>query len=264
MKILVCVKQVPDSCDTLALDEKAGWITYKPSTVFRMNRYDEFVLEEALLIKENYSGTVIHALSVGPERVGSTVRRALEMGADHGIHILKPSESYISPFAVASLIAAYARDKCYDLIMTGVMAEDDMACQTGQLIAALMDKPCATSVIKTQIHPEDSTVIADREIEGGRRLSVRLEIPAVLTIQPGINTPRYPSLSNVMRARTQKQEVMRSEDLPLPETRERCTGVRLPDSASLGMFIEGSSREKARKLLHVLHEKSLLLERKSL
>jgi len=259
VKILVCVKQVPDSGDTLALDERTGWLSYKPLTVFRMNKFDEFALEEALLIKEHYVRTVVHTLSVGPERVGSTIRRALEMGADYGIHILDPSEGYISPFAVASLIAAYARDKGYDLIMTGVMAEDDMACQTGQLIAALLDKPCATSVIKTQIRPEDSTIMVDREIEGGRRLSVRLEIPAVLTIQPGINTPRYPSLSNVMRARIQKQEVMRSEDLPLSETRERCKGVRLPDSTSLVIFIEGSSREKARKLLQALHEKSLLL-----
>ena len=88
-----------------------------PPTVFRMNRFDEFALEEALLIKEHYVRTVVHALSVGPERVGSTIRRALEMGADHGIHILDPSDGYISPFSVASLIAAYARDKGYDLII---------------------------------------------------------------------------------------------------------------------------------------------------
>ena len=254
----MCVKQVPDSCDTLALDEQ-GRLSCLPSTVFRMNRFDEFALEEGLLIKERHAGTVVHALSVGPERVGVTIRRALEMGADHGIHILDPSVGYISPFAVASLIAAYARDKGYDLIMTGVMAEDDMACQTGQLIGALMEEPCATSVIKTKVLPEDGTIFADREIEGGRRLAVRFEMPAVLTIQPGINTPRYPSLSNVMRARTQRQEVIGSEDLPLPETRERLHGVRLPDSHSMGMFIEGSPREKARELLKVLHEKSLLL-----
>jgi electron transfer flavoprotein beta subunit len=259
VKILVCVKQVPDSCDTLALEERTGWISYKPLTVFRMNRFDEFALEEALLIKENYRGSVIHALSVGPQRVGSTIQRALEMGADHGIHILDPTDGYISPFRVASFIASYARDKDYDLIITGVMAEDDMASQTGQLIAALLDKPCATSVIKTQIRLEDSAIIVDREIEGGRRLSVQLEIPAVLTIQPGINTPRYPSLSNVMRARAQQQEVIQSEELLEFNTRERCTGVRLPDSTSSGIFIEGSSQEKARKLLQILHEKSLLL-----
>ena len=133
-----------------------------------------------------------------------------------------------------------------------------MASQTGQLIAALLDMPYATSVISTEFQPEGGTVIADREIEGGRRLSVRLEMPAILTIQSGINTPRYPSLSNVMRARTQPLEVIKIEESDLPEQRETCSGLRLPDSGSLGTFISGSPREKAGKLLHILHEKAFL------
>jgi electron transfer flavoprotein beta subunit len=258
VKILVCVKQVPDSSDTLAVDEQTGQIVFKPSTVFRMNRYDEFALEEALLIKEKYPETSVHALSLGPERVRTTVRRALEMGADHGIHILFTPEIYISPFITASFIASYARTRGYDLIIAGVMAEDDMACQTGQLIAALLELPYATSVISTEFQPENGTVIVDREIEGGCRLSVQLEMPATLTIQSGINTPRYPSLSHVMRARAQQQEVIRAEDFNQPETREVCVGVRLPAPVSMGTFIEGSSREKARKLLRILHEKNFL------
>jgi electron transfer flavoprotein beta subunit len=258
VKILVCVKQVPDSSDTLAIDEQTGRIVFKSSTVFRMNRYDEFALEEALLIKEKFPGTSVHALSLGPERVGTTVCRALEMGADHGIHLVFTSEIYVSPFITAWFIASNARNRDYDLIITGVMAEDDMACQTGQLIAALLDLPYATSVISTEFQPEGGIVIADREIEGGRRLSVRLEMPAVLTIQSGINTPRYPSLSNVMRARTQQQEVIKIEESDLPEQRETCSSLRLPDSASLGTFILGSPREKAGKLLHILHEKAFL------
>ncbi len=197
-------------------------------------------------------------LSFGPERVRTTVRRSLEMGADHGIHILFTPDELVSPFITASFIASYARTRGYDLIIAGVMAEDDMACQTGQLIAALLDLPYATSVISTEFQPEKATVIVDREIEGGCRLSVQLGMPAVLTIQSGINTPRYPSLSNVMRARTQQQEVIRAEDLNLPEIRDAYIGMRLPVPASMGTFIEGSSREKARKLLQILHEKKFL------
>ena len=111
MKILVCVKQVPDSSDTLAIDEQTGRIVFKPSTVFRMNRYDEFALEEALLIKEKFPGTSVHALSLGPERVGTTVRRALEMGADHGVHLVFTPDIYVSPFITASFIASYARNQ---------------------------------------------------------------------------------------------------------------------------------------------------------
>jgi len=254
----VCIKQVPDSSDTLAIDEQSGRMVFKPSTVFRMNRYDEFALEEALLLKEKFPGTSIHALSLGPERAGATVFRALEMGSDHGIHLVFTPGMYASPFITAWFIASYARNRNYDLIITGVMAEDDMACQTGQFIASFLDLPCATSVISTEFQPEGGTVIADREIEGGCRISVQLEMPAVLTIQTGINTPRYPSLSNVMRARTQPLEVIKIEESDLPERREICSGLRLPDSASLGTFISGSSREKAGKLLHILHEKAYL------
>ena len=258
MKILVCVKQVPDSADTLQIDERTGHLSYTGNTAFRMNRFDEFALEEALLIKEKLPGTLVDALSVGPERASSNVQRALGMGADHGIHIFIPSEGYMSPFTVASLIAAFARTRNYDIVMAGVMAEDTMASQTGQLIAALLDLPCATSVIKEQVRPESAEIVVEREIEGGSRETVQLKMPAVLSIQPGINFPRYPSFSKVMRARTYPQELIQAEDLAIPEPRESCRGVRIPDAASQGVFIEGSPREKAHKLINILHEKSLL------
>jgi electron transfer flavoprotein beta subunit len=258
VKILVCVKQVPDSSDTLAIDDQTGLLVFKPSTVFRMNRYDEFALEEALVLKEKFPGTSVHALSFGPERVKSTVRRALEMGADHGIHMVNPAETLISPFTVASSIAEYARDRGYDLILTGVMAEDDMACQTGQLIAAILNLPCASSAICVDVRLADNALVVEREIESGRRLEVQLDMPAVLTIQSGINTPRYPSLSNVMRARTQQQEVIKVEADELPQERETFTNLRLADSSSQGTFLAGSPREKAGKLLQILHEWAVL------
>lgn len=258
MEILVCIKQVPDSSDTLALHDQAGWISYGPLTVFRMNRFDEFALEEALQMKEVLPGTSVHAFSVGPERSAVTVRRALEMGADHGVHILLDQDGFMSPFAVASAIASYARGRSYDLILTGVMAEDDMACVTGQFTAAILDLPCATSVVRTELHMDTREILVDSEIEHGCRASCLLPLPAVLTIQSGINTPRYPSLSNVMRARSQKQEVVRIEDLGRVPPRELCTDMRLPDKAFQGFCIEGTPREKAQKLVGILHEGSLL------
>ena len=258
VRILVCIKQVPDSTDTLSMDERTGVLSYMPSTVFRINRFDEFALEEALLIKENLPGTLVDALSVGPERVSTSVQRALGMGADHGIHILDRSDGYVSPFTVASLIAACVRARNYDLILTGVMAEDTLAAQTGQLIAALLDLPCATSVIQEKVRPESAEIVVEREIEGGSRQTLLLKMPAVLTIQPGINLPRYPPFSKVMRARTYPQELIRAEDLTIPEPRESCRGVRIAESASPGVFLGGSPREKARKLIQHLHEKALL------
>lgn len=259
MKILVCIKQVPDSTDTLQIDEQTGLLSCTANTAFRMNRFDEFALEEALLIKERFSGTLVDALSVGPGRVSATVQRAMGMGADHGIHILDETEGYRSPFTVASLIAACVRSRNYDLIMTGVMAEDTMASQTGQIIAVLLDLPSASSVIKEEIRPERAEALVEREIEGGNREVVRLKMPAVLTIQPGINFPRYPSFSKVMRARACAQERIKAEDLAIEEPREHCRRVRIPESVSQGVFIEGSPREKAQKLVGILHQKSLLM-----
>ena len=258
MKILVCIKQVPDSGDTLQIDEQAGFLSYAMNTAFRMNRFDEFALEEALLIREKLPETLVDALSVGPERVSATVQRAMGMGVDHGIHILDETEGYQSPFTIASLIAACVRARNYDLIMTGVMAEDTMASQTGQIIAALLGLPSASSVIKEEIRPGRAEVMVEREIEGGNRQVVQLKMPAVLTIQPGINFPRYPSFSKVMRARTYVQELIRAEDLAIEEPREFCRRVRVPEPVSQGVFIGGSPREKVKKLIHILHEKSLL------
>jgi electron transfer flavoprotein beta subunit len=258
MRLLVCIKQVPDSSDTLQIDEQTGVLSYTANMAFRMNRFDEFALEEALLIKEGFPGTLVDALSVGPQRVSATVQRALGMGADHGIHILDETEGYKSPFTVASLIAACVHGRNYDLILTGVMAEDTMASQTGQILAALLDLPCASSVIREEVLPERAEVTVEREVEGGSRERVRLQMPAVLTIQPGINFPRYPSFSKVMRAQTYAQEIIRAEDLAIEEPRELCRRMRIPEPVSQGVFIEGSPREKAQKLIRILHEKSLL------
>jgi len=258
MNILVCIKQVPDSFETLQINERTGLVGLPLNTAFRMNRFDEFALEEALLMKERLSGALVHALSVGPERVSDTVQRALGMGADHGIHILDSSEGYISPLIVASVIAAFARTRRYDIILTGAMAEDTMACQTGQLVAALLDLPCATSVMKEEIDLDREQIVVEREIEGGSRERMQIKMPAVLTVQPGINHPRYPSFSKVMRARSYAQERIRAQNLTPEEPRESSLGMQIPEPASQGVFIEGSPREKALELITILHEKSLL------
>ena len=258
MKILVCIKQVPDSSDTIEIDEQAGFLSYAADTAFRMNRFDEFALEEALLIKEEFPGTLVDVLSVGPERVSATLQRAMGMGADHAIHILDEDHGYRSPFTIASFIAECVRARNHDLIMTGVMAEDSMASQTGQIIAGLLDLPSASSVIKEEIRPDRAEVMVEREIEGGNREVVQLKMPALLTIQPGINFPRYPSFSKVMRSRTYAQELIRAEDLAVEGPRELCRRVRIPEPVSQGVSIEGSPREKARKLVRILHEKALL------
>lgn len=256
MKILVCVKQVPDSTQTVSIDTYGSRITYHESCVFRMNRYDEFAVEEALRIRERFPVSSIHVLSIGPDRVRKTIQKALEMGADHGIHIRHEAQDYLDPAARASLIHQYASHKAYDLILTGIMAEDDHECQVGQILAALMGRPCATSVMHQEIHTEEHSVHVEREIEGGTRQHLILKLPAVLTIQSGINRPRYPSLSNVLRARSQEIETLDASQTA-PST-QVITGYSYPDAGSAGTFIEGTPEDKARTLLRLIHEHSLL------
>ena len=261
MKLLVCVKQVSDSEKRISINREGSWIADKDKTAFRMNRFDEFALEEALLIRDHISHeqpTTIDAVSVGPPRASLTLKKAMAMGADEGIHILVEDDCYMSPFDTASLIASYAKNKEYDMILTGVMAEDDMHCLVGQFIAEHLGYPFATAVIHQEIMDGRNKISVERAIESGRRECLQLNLPAVLTIQSGINTPRYPSLSNVIRAKDQKIISIDAEKLKAPEKREELISLAYPEPSSKGLFIEGTQKEKAQKLLRILHEKSFI------
>lgn len=223
-----------------------------------MNRPDEYAVEEAVRIREAFAGTEIEVLSVGPPRVMTVLRRALGMGASHGVHIVTPEDGYLSPFVTASWIAAFARNRTYDLILTGVMSEDDMHGQVGPMIAELLGIPCATSTIAERLSPESGSVSVEREIEGGLRDALELELPALLTVQTGINEPRYPSLSNLLRANKYEFETIDSRSLGDPEPPEEVIRVSYPERTRAGLTLEGTSREKAAQLLRILRERSLI------
>jgi electron transfer flavoprotein beta subunit len=256
MRILVCIKQVPDSEGFITINESTGWIDFEGS--YRMNRFDEFALEEALRIGEKMPVDSIDALSVGPPRAESTIRKALEMGASRGIHIITEEMVDISALETASLIASQSRKEGYDLILTGVMAEDDMQSQVGPMIAEMLGYPSASSVIYEEIDPERRTLFAEREIEAGKRECLEMKLPVLLTIQSGINRPRYPALSNVLRARNQEITTIPSQSLQKPEKRERMVMLRYPEALSKGTFLEGNGEAKASELLQILHEKSII------
>jgi electron transfer flavoprotein alpha/beta subunit len=147
MKILVCVKQVLDPDGPISIDGSGRTLEAAPDGLFRMNRFDEFALEAALQIRDEFPGTRIDAVTAGPARAARTVRRALETGADEGIHLLLEDDGCRTPFETASIIGAFARDRRYDLILTGVMAEDDMQAQVGPMLAEILGYPWATAVM---------------------------------------------------------------------------------------------------------------------
>ncbi len=253
MRILVCVKQVPDlEADFIPNAFQSGYD--EAGLTFRMNNYDEFAVEEAVRIKEEASGVEITALSVGPARAEQTVRRAMEMGADYGVLIEDADAGMRQPVAVAGLIAAYAKDKNFDLILTGVMAEDDQCSQVGPMLAEMLDMPCASTVVARQLADDLGRVTVERELEGGARHIVRLPLPAVLTIQSGINFPRYPSLSNKLRVR--KQEVIRisAADLDVNDNGSGQVFVSEPPPAPTGEFLDGTTEEIADQLVERLYK----------
>jgi len=258
MKILVCVKAVPDPESLVRIDDSAQWVCVDPSTPWKMNRFDEFAVEEALLIKEAFPSAAIDVITVGPAASDFVLIRAMGMGADHGIHVLYPNEGYVSPYVTAFLIAAYARGKTYDLILTGVMAEDDMLAQVGPMIAELLSVPHATSAIHERLSPAERTVYVERELEGGFRDCLDLRLPALLTVQSGMNRPRYPSLSNMLRARRNPLEIVDSSRLGQPESREEVVRVNYPQKSRSGTILQGSRQEKAARLLEILEKRSLI------
>ena len=258
MKILVCVKQVPESENPIQINDSGDWIDRDALTEFKMNRLDEYAVEEALLIKASLPGSCIDIITVGPDRCDAVVRRAIGMGADSGIHIRSDSDGYQSPWEVAAAIAGFARNKNYSLILSGAMSEDSMQGQVGPMLAACLGYGWATSVIFEKIAPAENTIYVEREIEGGHRDTLELKLPAVITIQSGINTPRWPSLSNLLRANSQELENVTIDDLVQIEPMEHPAAVAYPQKSRAGLILSGSRTEKATQLLTVFRDKSYL------
>jgi electron transfer flavoprotein beta subunit len=258
MNILVCVKQVHDTESPVEIAGDPAWVREDGPIAFRMNRYDEFALEEAVLIRESLVDVTVDAISVGPERSSSTLKKSLEKGAANGIHIIHDAVGYCPPSVTAALIADYAGDRAYDLILTGVMAEDDMQCQVGPLIAARLGLPCAVSVVKETISLTDRTITAECELEGGINETIRIPMPCLMTIQSGINRPRYPSLSNILRAREQKLVTVQAKVGQFSRVPEQLVSISYPEKGTKGVLITGTTEQKAEQLLAILHEKSLI------
>lgn len=258
MKILVCIKQVVCSESSLELNPNGKWIQETDSTEFRMNRFDEYALEEALLIKEAYPDVTIDVISVGPDRVKDVVKKGLSKGADNGVHILNEELGYCPPRKIAQQIADYAGKQSYDLILTGVMAEDDMLCQVGPMTATLLSIPCAVSVIKEELDIIRRIITVQSEMESGKVEEVVFSLPALLTIQTGINQPRYPSLSNILRANSQELIVVQESFQEEPPDKVTLLSIEYPAKSSKISILEGSAEEKAEQLLTIFHSKSLL------
>ena len=258
MKILVCIKQVPDQESRPIVNQNKTWAGYAENASYWINRYDEHAVEAALQLREKFPGTVIDIVSIGPERAKSAIKRCMEMGADQGFHLRYDYEDYLSPSVKSRLIAEFCHERAYDLILTGVMSEDMMSGQTGPMIAARLGIPSATSVMKLEIDLEKQCLQVERELDAGHRCSMDLALPALAAVQSGINRPRYPSLSNVMRAKNTEIFEVSCDDSLSTARYETVEKIQEAGSDRAGIRLQGTTAEKAAALWQLLHEKSLI------
>ncbi len=258
MNVFVFVKQVPDMESLFRINDR-GTGYDEEGLLFRMNSYDVHAVEEAVRLNEEHGDVATVSLSVGPSRAEQVVRRALEFGVDRGVHIRIHEEMRPDALETASLIAAFMAGKRFDLLLFGVMSEDAQRYQTGPMVAALLDLPFATSVVSQTLNHDRTGIVVERELEGGRRVVMELPLPCVLSVQSGINLPRYPSLSNKLRARKVPLEVMEADTLEKGKTSEDRVHVYLPPPPQEGIFLEGTLEEKADQVIRQIHEKTGML-----
>lgn len=233
----------------------------KGEIAFRLNSYDEYAIEEAVSIKERVNDAEITALSVGDGKAELAVRRGLEFGAQRGVHIFMEEKNIFTPSASLSAfhIAQFARKEKFDLLFFGVMSEDLQRSQVGQMTAWMLNLPCTTSVVKLDLSDDMKKITVQRELEGGRREIVEMPLPAVITVQSGINRPRYPSLSNKLRAKKQELEIIKVSKDENTLISEEFVGLVEPPEEQTGIFIEGSIPEQVDKVIEIIHEKTRLI-----
>ena len=247
MKINVCNKQVPAKDAPLAI--AGNWI--KESDIgFEMNEPDSYALEEALRLKEKHSGEVI-ALSMGPDRVKQTIKEALAKGADRGIHIADDNFAQLDPLGSATALAAALRNEKPDLVLTGLQSDDHGFGQTGVLLAGLLDLPHATLIM--QIEVAGAMMKLKRELEAGWFQHLECPLPAVLSIQSGINKVRYATLKGIMAAKKKEIASVTRESLGVStEATQKIEKIYVPTKTKKTEFLTGTPKEVATKLVEKL------------
>jgi electron transfer flavoprotein beta subunit len=232
MKILVAVKRVVDY--NVKVRVKADHTGVETANVkMSMNPFDEIAVEEAVRLKEAGIATEVIAVSIGVTQCQETLRTAMAIGADRGI--LVETDEEIQPLAVAKVLKAVADKEAPQLIILGKQAIDDDSNQTGQMLAALMNRPQATFASKVVV--EGSDVVVTREIDGGLE-TIRLQLPAVITTDLRLNEPRYVTLPNIMKAKKKQLDVVKPAELGIDMTpRLKTLKVEEPPTRKAGVMV---------------------------
>jgi electron transfer flavoprotein beta subunit len=257
MKILVCIKQVPDLESRFKPNAEGNWYN-EADLAWRMNEYDEYAVEQAVQLREKLGdGTELTVLSIGPDRVVEAVKKALAMGCDNAVHIRDNAAAGKDPWQIASIIAAYAKDKDFNIIFTGMQSQDRGSAQVGVTVAEQLGCACTTTIVGFEY--DNGTVTAKRELEGGIKGVVKLKIPALVTCQLGLNVPRYPTLPNIMKAKKKEITAIAVADLLKEEALAATTSFHPPVKKGGGIVLEGDVGDLVDKVIAILKDKTAVL-----
>jgi electron transfer flavoprotein beta subunit len=249
MKIIVAIKQVPVRDSQLRVDSAGRWIQ-EADLSFEINEPDAYALEEALQLKEKHGGEVI-ALCAGPARAAQTIREALAKGADRAIHIEEENLNTLDTLGVAKLLAAAAKAENADLFFTGLQSDDLGYGQTGVVVAELLG--IAHSTIIMQVEKQDGSLRVKRELEDGWFQFITLPLPAVLSIQSGINKLRYATLMGIKKAKSKEIKGVTVAELgAAPASTAVIEKIYIPHKSKQTQIFDGDAKTAAAKLVEKL------------
>ena len=247
MKIAVCIKQVVTREWQVRVNESKTWVRDQDAS-WELNEPDAYALEEALRLKEKHGGEVI-VVSAGPARVTQVLREALARGADRAIHVQSDALATADAFTTAAALAAAIKDEKVDLILTGLQSDDQGFAQVGVVLAERLGMAHSTIIMEVQV--DGSTLRVKRELEGGWFQWVAMPLPAVLTIQSGINQLRYATLKGIMAAKKKEIRVAPAE---VAAARQRIVSVYVPEKAKQTRLVPGTPAEAAKELVRLLKD----------
>ena len=255
MKIAVCIKQVPTREWQPRLNDDKTWIRDQDVS-YEMNEPDAYALEESLRLREKHGGEVV-VCSAGPARVQQVIREALARGADRALHVEDDSLGAADAFTAATALSSAMAEQKFDLILTGLQSDDQGHAQFGPVLAEKLSIPHSTIIMEVNADPAAGSLRVKRELEGGWFQYVSMPLPALLTIQSGINTLRYATLKGIMAAK--KKEIAKVAASGGAASRQAITALYAPQKAKQTVMITGSAAEAARELVKRLREEARVL-----
>jgi electron transfer flavoprotein beta subunit len=257
MKILVCIKQVPDLESRFKANAAGVWFD-ETDLAWRMNEYDEYAVEQAVRLREQLGESAeLVVLSIGPDRVVEALKKALAMGCDRAVHIQDSAAALKDPAQIAATIVAYAREEHFAVIFTGLQSQDRGSAQVGVLVAEGLGLACATTLVGFSY--AEGTITAKRELEGGLKAIVKLTTPALVTCQLGLNVPRYPTLPNIMKAKKKEITALPVDSLLHDPALATTLSFHAPAKKGGGIVLEGEIGTLVDQLLGILKEKTAVL-----